>query len=433
MNAEFVVYFIARRLSVLAFTIENVAVGWQIFSLRHSALDLGLVGLILFLPQLLLALPAGVLADRADRRIICMATSLGEALGLGYFVLLVLRGEHAVWLYFVAVAIIGTAHSLGIPAQRAMLVNIVAREHFVKAQGLSSSMQQLISIAGPALGGVLIAIGTWTAFAAAALAYVLGTIAFGFLKQRKMEYLRQPGLTAALQGVHFIFTQRMILAAISLDLFAVLFGGATALLPIFATTILHAGPTGFGILRAAPAVGGALVAAWVARHSMHRRLGPLLIGGVAGFGAATIVFGISRNFWLSVMALALTGAFDMVSVVVRNILVQLETPDAMRGRVSAVENVFIGASNELGAFESGGVAALIGATESVVLGGVATLVVIGAWMFLFPELRGLDEVRARRVSPSASQSDSGNRVLRQAQDDEGVAPRCLGVLRQAQG
>lgn len=392
MNREFAAYFVGRQSSWLAFSIEDVAIGWQIFQLRHSPLDLGLVGLVLFLPQLLLALPAGVLADRVDRRRIIIASSLGEAFGLAGFVALVLIGVHSVWIYLGAVAFIGIVHTMGVPAQRSLLVNIVPKEEFVRAQALTSSIAQLVTIAGPAFGGALIAIGTPVAFAAAAIAYVIATCGFVFLRPHAVEYEDVPLLHAAMEGVRFIFRQRVILGAISLDLFAVLFGGATALLPVFATAILHVGPTGFGILRAAPAVGAAVVAGYVARHSLSRGAGRLLLICVAGFGVATIVFGLSHNFILSVVALALTGAFDMVSVVIRNTLVQLRTPNDMRGRVGAVENVFIGASNELGAFESGGMAALIGTQASVVLGGVATLVVIALWSVLFPELRRFEVI-----------------------------------------
>ncbi|HET9095755.1 MAG TPA: MFS transporter [Candidatus Baltobacteraceae bacterium] len=387
MNREFAAYLAARQAGLLAFSIEDVAVSWQIFQLRHNPLDLGLVGLVLFLPQLLLALPAGVLADRADRRLVIIASSMGEALGLGGFVALIVLGVHSVWIYLGAVAFIGIAHSVGIPAQRALLVNIVPKERFVRAQALTSSIGQLVIIVGPALGGALIAVGTPVAFGVAAAAYVAATGAFTFLRRHTVEYEDVPVLHAALEGVRFIFRRRVILGAISLDLFAVLFGGATALLPVFATQILHVGPTGFGMLRAAPAIGAALVAGYVARHSLGRGAGRLLLVCVSGFGAATIVFGTSRNVVLSLIALVFTGAFDMVSVVIRNTLVQLRTPNEMRGRVGAVENVFIGASNELGAFESGGVAALIGTQASVVLGGVATLAVIALWSVLFPELR----------------------------------------------
>lgn len=393
MTREFLTYFLARQSAIAAFAIEDVAVSWQIFALRHSAFDLGLVGLILFVPQVLLALPAGMLADRSDRRMICVLSSLAEAVGLVAFVVLLAHREHAPAAYFGAVAFIGIAHTAGAPAQRSLLVNIVRGDRFLHAQALSSSAAQLISIAAPAAGGLLIAFGTWTAFAAAAAGYVLATIAFAFLQRHERAYEPQPLVNSALQGVRFIFRERTILAAISLDLFAVLFGGATALLPLFATSILHAGAAGFGILRAAPAAGAAAVAVYLSQRTIARRAGPLLLFCVAGFGVATIVFGLSRNFWLSLAALVLTGAFDMVSVVIRTGLVQLRTPDAMRGRVSAVENVFIGASNELGAFESGAVASAIGAVGSVVLGGFATIAVIALWAgALFPELRRLDAI-----------------------------------------
>lgn len=374
--------------ALFAFSIEDVAVSWQIFQLRHSAFDLGLVGLVLFLPQLILALPAGVLADRADRRLICIVFSLVEAVGLGGFIALIAFGVHSLAVNLAAVAFIGIAHAAVVPAQRSLLANIVPPERFVRAQALTSSAGQLITIAGPAAGGALIAVSTPAAFFAAAVAYVAATAAFLFLSPHRTERAQdEPVMRAAFEGLRFIFRKRLILGAISLDLFAVLFGGATALLPVFATQILHVGPQGFGFLRAAPAAGAAIVAGYVARRSLDRGAGSLLLFCVAGFGVATIVFGLSRNFVLSILALALTGAFDMVSVVIRNALVQLGTPDEMRGRVGAVENVFIGASNELGAFESGGVAAVIGAPASVVLGGAATIAVILLWSILFPELR----------------------------------------------
>jgi MFS family permease len=392
VSREFGAFFIARQSAVLAYRIEEVAIGWQIFQLRHSALDLGLVGLILFLPQLLLALPAGILADRVDRRAICVVTSCVEAIGLGGFVTLIALRVHSVPVYLSAVLFIGIAHTAGTPAERSLLVNIVPSERFVRAQGIVSTFTQLSTIAGPALGGVLISAGTAIAFGASGAAYVLAAIAFSFLNRHEVEYVDEPVSRAAMEGLHFIFNQRIILAAISLDLFAVLFGGSTALLPIFATTILHVGPTGFGLLRAAPSIGAALVAVYVARHSIHRGMGRLLLACVTGFGVATIVFGLSRNFVLSLMMYVLAGGFDMVSVFIRSAIVQLRTPNVMRGRVLAVENVFIGASNELGAFESGGVAALIGAPGSVVLGGVATIVVIALWSAMFPELRRFDTI-----------------------------------------
>lgn len=377
---------------MLAYTIEDVAIGWQIFQLRHSAFDLGLVGLVLFLPQLILALPAGVLADRVDRRAICIAASFCEGLGMVGFVALLAMHVHSVGIYLGAVAFIGIAHTAGIPSQRSLLANIVPPDRFVRSQAFTSTVTQLIGIAGPALGGALIAVGTSSAFIAAAAAYVLAIPAFACVGKHEAEHTEEPVLRSAMEGVRFIFRQRVILGAISLDLFAVLFGGSIVLLPVFATSILHVGPTGFGILRASPGIGAALVAAYVARHSLRRHAGRLLLSCVTGFGVATIVFGLSHNFVLSCVMQMLAGGFDMVSVVIRVALVQLGTPNAMRGRVGAVENVFIGASNELGAFESGGVAALAGAQASVVLGGLATIAVIGIWSLLFPELRRFDDL-----------------------------------------
>jgi MFS family permease len=321
-----------------------------------------------------------------------MLSTLIEAMGLCGFVALVLVHVHSVGIYLAAVAFVGSAHSIGIPAQRSLLAKIVQPEHFVRAQATSSSASQLITIAGPAIAGALIAGSTMVAFAAAAACYVAAAAAFSRLAPREVVHADLPLLGGALEGIRFIFHHKIVLAAISLDLFAVLFGGAVALLPVYATSILHVGPTGFGALRAAPGVGAALVAAYIARRPLSRNAGRLLLLTVAGFGAATIVFGVSRNFIVSLIALALTGGFDMVSMVIRTVLVQLRTPDTMRGRVGAVENIFIGASNELGAFESGAVASLIGTQASVVLGGVATLVVIFLWSLIFPELRGFDRL-----------------------------------------
>ena len=390
-DREFVAYFAARQGGQLAYSIETVAIGWQIFGLRHNPLDIGLMGLVLFLPGLLLAIPSGMIADRFDRRIVCVTCALGEVAAELVFVALVLAGSRSLLVNLAAVALIGVAHSLGDPAERALLVGIVHSERFVRAQALTTSVRAVVTIAGPALGGVLIAVGLPFAFLAAAASYGLAALAFSVLTPRATpDGTLEPG--AAIEGIRFIFGHPVILGAISLDLFAVLFGGATALLPVYATQILHVGPVGFGALRSAPAVGAALVAAYLARRPIERRVGPLLMWCVAGFGVATIVFAISRNFVLSLLALVATGGFDVVSVVIRNTLVQLDTPNAMRGRVSAIENIFIGASNQLGAFESGVLAALVGTVASVAFGGVATLAVIALWSVLFPALRSYDRV-----------------------------------------
>ena len=365
---------------------------WQIYSLRHNAFDLGLIGLVLFVPQVVLAVPAGVLADRFDRRVIAISAMLGEAAGLCAFVALVLLHVHSLAAFLAAVGLVGTAHAAGIPAQRSLLAGIVRSTHFVRAQALTSSAGQLVTIAGPAVGGAILAVSTPYAFGAAAISYVVATVAMSRLTPLPLPPQEAPAFGAAFEGIRFIFRRKIVLAAISLDLFAVLFGGAVALLPVYATKILHVGPAGFGALRSAPAFGAALVAAYIARHQISRHAGPLLLWSVAAFGAFTIVFGLSRNFVLSLVALALTGGFDMISVVIRSVLVQLRTPDAMRGRVGAIENVFIGASNELGAFESGTVASLLGAQASVVIGGAATIAVILLWYALFPELRRFDRL-----------------------------------------
>lgn len=376
----------------MAFSIEDVAVGWQIFALRHQPLDLGLVGLMLFLPQLILALPAGVLADRVDRRAICVVSTIAEAAGLLLFIALVHAKVQSLPVYLSAVLLIGIAHSAGIPAQRSILATLVHSGEFVRAQALSSTAGQLIVIAGPAIGGALLAVSTPAAFGVAAAFYILAALAFALLPARRLEHEGGSLRRAAAEGVRFIFNHKIILGAISLDLFAVLFGGAVGLMPAYATQILHVGSTGYGILRAAPAIGALLVAGYISRHPIHRGAGRLLFAVVAVFGACTIVFGLSKIFWVSIAALALLGGADMVSVVIRSALVQLNTPDAMRGRVGAVENIFIGASNELGAFESGGLAALIGVVPSVVAGGVATIVVIALWALLFPALRSFDRL-----------------------------------------
>ncbi len=391
-SGELLAYFIARQSSLLAYSIEATAIGWQIYGLRHHPLDIGLVGLILFLPQVLLALPAGIIADRFDRRAICLTVALTEMVAVLFFAALALFESRSLPLYFAAVTLIGIAHATGTPAERSLLAGIVSGGQYVRASALSNSIGELIQIGGPALAGALIAVRTPIAFAAAALAYAGAATGFALLPRREVYYKQEPLLQAALQGVRFIIARRIILGSITLDLFAVLFGGASALLPVYAANILHVGPTGFGLLRSAPAFGAALVALAIARHPITRHAGRLLLWCVAGFGVFTIVFGVSKNVVLSLVALALTGGFDMVSVAIRSAIVQLGTPQPMRGRVSAVENIFIGGSNELGAFESGGVAALIGTEASVVAGGVATLVVVALCAVFLPALRKLDHL-----------------------------------------
>lgn len=399
-HRDFRAFLLGRQCGWLASSIEDVAVGWHVYGLRHSALDLGLVGLFLFLPQLLLALPAGVLADHRERRTISIAVGLTNVIGVLLFVALIYGHITSLAVNFAVITFIGVSYTLGVPAQRSILVNIVAGETYVRASALSSTIAQLITILGPAIAGALIIFGTPVAFFAAALFHLVST--FGYVLLRpigvKSSMNGKSLWQTAVEGLRFIFKRKVILGAISLDLFAVLFGGATALLPIYAQTILHVGATGFGWLRAAPAIGAALVAAVIARRPLRRHAGPWLYACVAGFGVFTIVFGLSHNFALSMIALAIAGGCDMVSMVIRGALTQLQTPSGMLGRVGAVENIFIGASNELGAFESGGVAALIGPQASVVLGGAATIAVIALWTVLFPALRRFDELTGTQES-----------------------------------
>ena len=405
-DRDFVAYFLARQGSSFAYRIEGVAVGWQVFQLRQQPFDLGLVGLMLFIPEVVLAVPAGFIADRFDRRTVSLLSALTELVAMFIFAALAVSKTHSLAAYLVATLFVGAAHALAAPSERSLLAGIVRSSHFVRAQATTSSLGQLIVIAGPAVGGALLVLGAPYAFGAAALAYAASACGYFALTPRGSAGGEELSLMrTATEGVRFIFSRPVLLGAISLDLFAVLFGGATALLPVYAARILHVGPAGLGFLRSAPAIGAAIVAATIARWPLEKRIGPLLYTTVAGFGIATIVFGVSKNLALSLVALAATGAFDMVSVVIRNALVQLETPNAMRGRVSAVENVFIGASNELGAFESGTLAAFVGTEASVVIGGVGTLIVIGLWAVLFPQLRRFNRFGEATLDPERDVPD----------------------------
>ena len=386
-----------------AMTMASVAIGWQVYSVRENPLDLGLVGLAEFLPLLLLALPAGHLADRIPRRRIyalMVVTDVVVALAL----LGVTRaGADHVWPFFALAFLTGVASAFGAPAGRALTPSLVPQEILVSALAQRSIAFQISHVAGPAIGGILFAIQPELVYAVSA---ALSLIALGCVLALRSG--REPaaegavGMDEVLAGVRLIRRTKVLFGAISLDLFAVLLGGAVALLPIFAKDILEVGPTGLGFLRTAPAIGAFIAALAIARRPIRRRAGPTMFLVVAGFGACMVVFGLSRVMWLSMLALALGGAFDMVSVVLRSTILPLVTPDELRGRVNAVEMVFISGSNELGAFESGAAAALIGAVPAVVFGGLATLVVAGVWWKLFPSLARvdrLDELRPVSVAP----------------------------------
>jgi MFS family permease len=351
------------------------------------------VGLIAFVPQLLLAVPAGLIADRLDRRTVVITSGAGALAGSLLFCMLALQHSQSVAAYLGVLLLYSIADALGVPALRAMLPSLVSGEQFLRATAMISAVSEFGAIAAPALAGLLIALTPWLAFGLATLLQLVTIAAFFFVGAHARSGPPAESLWAsAIGGFRYMLDRKIILGAISLDLFAVLFGGATALLPIYATQILHVGATGYGLLRAAPSVGAALVGVLIVRRPIRHDGARWLFWCVAGFGVSTIVFGFSRNMTLSLVALAGTGGFDMVSVVIRNALTQLGTPEAMRGRVGAFENVFIGASNQLGTFESGMVAQWFGPVVSVVFGGAATIAVVVLWLWLFPALRRFDHL-----------------------------------------
>ncbi len=392
-------YALGRFFATIAWQMLGVAVGWQLYSITHDPLDLGLVGLAQFLPFLVLVLPGGQLADRADRRLVMVAAYVIEALCAVVLLAFTISGRHEIWPVFAAMALFGAGRAFWMPAGQAMTVNLVPADVFPAAVGLNQTLFQSAVITGPAIGGLLYAFGESQLHIQGALlvyAVALALLILVVVLMAGIRPVRPPPNAAPLsqreffEGLRFVFHRKPVLGAISLDLFAVLFGGATALLPVFAADILHVGPVGLGVLRTAPGVGAALTAVWLAARPITRHAGTWMFGGVALFGAATIVFGLSTSFALSCVALFLLGIGDMVSVFVRHLLVQLETPDAIRGRVSAVSAMFIGASNELGEFESGVTARAFGTVPSVAFGGVACLLVVAVYLRLFPELRRLD-------------------------------------------
>jgi MFS family permease len=392
-HRDFSLFWVSLVAEAFALQMAIVAVGWQVYSVRENPLDLGLVGLAEFLPLPVLALPAGQLADRLPRRwLLAFMVSIDIVVLLG-LLLVTIAGPDRVWPFFVLAFLLGIGSAIGAPAGRALTPSLVPQEILLTALAQRSIAFQVSLVVGPAVGGLLFAIG-------AELVYAVGIglelVALGCIlalrKGREPAAEGAAGTDELFAGIRLIRRTNVLLGAVSLDLFAVLLGGAVALLPVFAKDILEVGPTGLGFLRAAPAVGSLLAALYLTRRPVHRRAGPTLLFVVAGFGISMVVFGLSREMWLSMLALAFGGAFDLVSVVLRSTILPLVTPDELRGRVTAVEMVFISASNELGAFESGVVAALIGAVPAVVLGGVATVGIAVLWFRLFPSLARVDRL-----------------------------------------
>jgi MFS family permease len=389
---QFVRFWLARLGGITANQMLMVAVAWQMYDITSSAWDLGLVGLFQFVPALVMTLPAGHLADRLHRGRIfaaCMAAQAAVALLL---VAATQGGFATRELIFAVSAVLGVARAFQMPAQQALTPLLVPQGLLPRAIAISSSGVQAAVICGPALGGVLYAAGAATVYVSCAVLLGLSCALTLAVRYRHQPSTESATVRTVLAGVAFVWQHKLLLGATSLDLFAVLLGGATALLPIYARDILHTGPAGLGLLRAAPAFGALAMSLVLTRWPLQRRVGHKLLAAVAVFGLATLVFGLSTHFGLSLLALAITGAADNISVVTRMTLVQLETPDAMRGRVAAVNSIFIGASNQLGEFESGATAALFGPVGSVVMGGVGTMLIAALWLRLFPALARRDRM-----------------------------------------
>jgi MFS family permease len=390
---DFVLFLGIMLATGLAIEMSFVAIGWQVYAVRSDPLDLGLVGLSMFVPLPLLALPAGHLADRFPRRTL-LAISIGLETAIMVGLLFVTRaGAGQTWPFFLLAFGTGVAAALGSPASRALTPSLVPRAVLVRALAMRSVVFQASVIVGPALGGLLFALHPELVYAIATVLSALALLLLVFLQAgREPAGGSSPDLASVLGGVRLVRRTPVLLGAISLDLFAVLFGGAVALLPVFAKDVLQVGPAGLGLLRAAPAVGALCSAIVMTRRPVRRRAGRTLLVVVALYGITIVVFGLSETMWLSLLALVAGGAADMVSVVLRQTILPLVTPDDLRGRVNAVEMVFISASNELGAFESGVAAALLGAVPAVVVGGVLTIAIAVGWTRFFPALAAVDRL-----------------------------------------
>lgn len=411
-SRDFTRYQMARAAVILGAEAQAVAVAWQVYSITHRALDLGYTGLALFLPGLLFLLPAGHIADRFDRRhviLLCYSVQMLCTLVLMEFAR---SGVSRVFPIYTVLFVIGMGRAFSGPASSALVPHLVPEKHFVNAVTWGGAIFQFANVTGPALGGLLFTFplerllkGTKLEGAGVVYLFTLCTLIWflvlvGNLEIRlgRMEH-RAASLQVVLAGFKYVWSMPMLLGSFSLDLFVVLLGGAVALMPIFANDILHTGPRGLGVLRAAPAIGALSMSLVMARFPISKSAGKRLFTCVAIFGAATVIFGLSRNLWLSLAALAISGAADTISVIIRGSLLQLATPPEMRGRVSAVNSLFIGASNELGEFESGLTAQWWGAVRATIYGGIGSLMVAGLWTVIFPDLRHADALTAESLRP----------------------------------
>jgi MFS family permease len=400
---SFVYFQTARFFIVLATEMQSVAVGWQVYEITKRPLDLGLVGLAQFLPGILLFLVSGHVADRCDRRKLIIICYVGFALCCGLLLLTSLRNVRSVYYIFAVLVLLGVVRSFTGPVSRALVPQLLPEEHFTNAVAWASTIFQGAAILGPALGGLIYAF-----FRGPSAVYILAVLMAGVavictlkIKTQSKSRSREPiNLTTVSAGLRYIWREKVVLGSISLDLFAVFLGGAVALLPVYAREILLTGPWGLGLLRAAPGVGAAAMAIFLAHRPFRRKVGLIMLWCVGGFGFFTILFGLSRSLVLSLIALFFVGATDMVSVIVRAVLIQVATPDEMRGRVNAVDMVFIGASNEFGEFESGLTAQWLGTLPAVVLGGVGTIIVTAIWAWRFPELRKVEQIHSLPSRPA---------------------------------
>jgi MFS family permease len=399
-HRPFVLYWLARAFSAIAFQMVGVAVGWQMYALTGDPFDLGLVGLVQFLPATVLILIAGQLADRYDRRRILQMCQVVEGLSAAALALGSLTGVISKDFILAAVFFLGAGRAFEATTMQTLLPAIVPAHLFPRAVAASTSAQQAATIGGPAVGGVLYLLSPSLVYALCFAAFIAAAVQLAFVRMERPRTATRPpvSLEVFFAGVAYIRENRKVLGVISLDLFAVILGGATSLLPIFAKDVFDVGPAGLGLLRAAPAVGALVMVVLLSRWSFTQRVGKIMFLAVAVFGLATIVFGVSTWFWLSMAALATLGAADAAGVVIRQTLVQIETPDEMRGRVSAVNALFVTMSNQLGDFRAGMAAALIGAVPAVLVGGIGTLLVVLGCIKAFPELYAVESFHAPRKS-----------------------------------
>lgn len=384
----FTLFFVMQILSSMARQIVAVAVSWQVYNLTSNPADLGLVGLFQFAPAFLLVLVTGIAADRFNRRMIAAVCMAGEAACAAVILFLTWHGSITVGTIFVVLVFFGTFRAFANPATKSLIPNLVPEKELASAVALSSSSWEVAVITGPALGGFLYVLGGEAAYSAALALFIVAAIAAALIPKPAQKTVAEPPTWRSLSaGIRYIWTEKIVLGALSLDLFAVLLGGAVALLPVYARDILDVGSWGLGLMRSAMGVGALLTALYLTSWPIRDNAGIVMLAAAFVFGLGTIVFGISTSLWLSMIVLAIMGVADMISVYIRQTLVQLRTPDQLRGRVNSVTMVVTGASNEIGAFRAGMVGAVIGVVPAVVIGGLGTMVIAGLWVYLFPELR----------------------------------------------